>query len=268
MGNKAFKIAIIGAGNMGGAIASGLAMHSDVFKTSIYVSDVSSEKLAEITKHSPNVQTSTSNKEIIQGAGVIIMAVKPWLIPVVADEIKGSIDFKKQLIVSIAAGVNLAELHNMLHADAIIYRAIPNTAVEVLEGVTAISTNKSNEKNDAIIEDLFSRLGEAFLVPESQLNAYMSLASCGIAYAFRYIRAAMQGAVEMGIPSNRALEVIMQTMQGAVAVLSDKGSHPEEEIDRVTTPGGITIKGLNAMEAHGFSNAVVQGLKASLIANN
>jgi pyrroline-5-carboxylate reductase len=156
----------------------------------------------------------------------------------------------------------------MLAADAIIYRAIPNTAVEVLEGVTAISTNKGSEKNDTIIEELFSQLGEAFLVPETQLNAYMSLASCGIAYAFRYIRAAMQGAVEMGIPSNKALEVIMQTMQGAVAVLSDNGTHPEEEIDRVTTPGGITIKGLNAMEANGFSNAVIQGLKASLIANS
>ncbi|MEI8087908.1 MAG: pyrroline-5-carboxylate reductase dimerization domain-containing protein, partial [Paludibacter sp.] len=106
-------------------------------------------------------------------------------------------------------------------------------------------------------------LGKAFLVPETQLNAFMSLSSCGIAYAFRYIRAAMEGGVEMGIYPNVAKEVVIQTLRGAIDLLEANESHPEVEIDKVTTPGGITIKGLNEMEAYGFTNAVIKGLKAS-----
>jgi pyrroline-5-carboxylate reductase len=106
-------------------------------------------------------------------------------------------------------------------------------------------------------------LGKAFLVPEAQLNAFMSLSSCGIAYAFRYIRAAMEGGVEMGIYPGVAKDVVIQTLRGAIDLLEANASHPEMEIDKVTTPGGITIKGLNEMEAHGFTNAVIKGLKAS-----
>jgi pyrroline-5-carboxylate reductase len=112
---------------------------------------------------------------------------------------------------------------------------------------------------------MFAELGKAFLVPESQLNAMMALSSCGIAFAFRYIRAAMEGGVEMGVYPHIAKEAVLQTLKGAVELIEANNSHPEVEIDKVTTPGGITIKGLNEMEAQGFTNAVIKGLKASHI---
>jgi pyrroline-5-carboxylate reductase len=116
-----------------------------------------------------------------------------------------------------------------------------------------------------MIKYIFEELGRVFFFPESQLNSFMSLASCGIAYAFRYIRAAMEGGVEMGIPAQTAKEVVVQTLRGAIELIESNNTHPEVEIDKVTTPGGITIKGLNEMEANGFTNAVIKGLKASQI---
>jgi len=261
MEKRDYVVAIIGAGNMGGAMAKGFSYVEDGI--AVRISDVSAEKLAEITAENPEIVVSTSNTQIIAEADIVILAVKPWLIPIVAGEIKDSLNFSEQIIVSVAAGVNLDQLHELFAEDALIFRAIPNTAVEVFEGVTALSTRVEDEEIQDAVTELFEELGQVFVVPETQLNAYMSLASCGIAYAFRYVRAAMQGAVEMGIPSDQAIEVIIQTLKGAAETLYVNVSHPEAEIDKVTTPGGITIKGLNAMEAHGFSNAVIQGLKAS-----
>ncbi len=261
MEKKDYIVAIIGAGNMGGAIAKGLTLVGSELE--IRLSDIDVDKLDAICDEFSDIYAFNSNTDAILDADLVILAVKPWLIPVVCEEIKGSLNLSEQIIVSVAAGVNLDQLHEALGAEAHIFRAIPNTAVEVFEGVTAISSRIVDEEIKITVLEIFEELGQVYFVPETQLNAYMSLASCGIAYAFRYIRAAMAGAVEMGIPPAQALEVIIQTLKGAAETLQFNESHPEAEIDKVTTPGGITIKGLNAMEAHGFSNAVIQGLKAS-----
>ena len=146
------------------------------------------------------------------------------------------------------------------------FRMIPNTAIDVLQSVLTIAPHKDAPKEKVdLIKSIFDETGKAFIVPESQLNAFMALSSCGIAYAFRYIRAAVEGAVEMGIYPEVAKQVVTQTLRGAIDLIDTNDSHPEVEIDKVTTPGGITIKGLNEMEANGFTNAVIKGLKASLI---
>ncbi len=261
MENRDYIVAIIGAGNMGGAIAKGLSFVANDIE--VRLSDIDQNKLNAISEDFPEITVFTSNTEAIAGADLVILAVKPWLIPVVCEDIKASLNLAEQIIVSVAAGVNLDQLHEALGAEALIFIAIPNTAVEVFEGVTAISSRINDAEIQETVTELFEELGQVYFVPETQLNAYMSLASCGIAYAFRYIRAAMAGAVEMGIPPTQALDVIIQTLKGAAETLHVNESHPEAEIDKVTTPGGITIKGLNAMEANGFSNAVIQGLKAS-----
>ena len=176
--------------------------------------------------------------------------------------------YKKQIFISIAAGVSISDLQGLLDKDGekpVIFRIIPNTAIDVLQSVSTIASCGATKEQEAEIVEIFSELGKAFLVPESQLNAMMSLSSCGIAYAFRYIRAAMEGGVEMGIYPNVAKDVVIQTLRGAIDLLETNDSHPEVEIDKVTTPGGITIKGLNEMEANGFTNSVIKGLKASLI---
>ena len=257
------QIAIIGAGNMGGAIARGLAKGTLTQSKNIRVSDVSQANLDVIKAFAPEIAVSNSNRETIKNADIIILAVKPWLVEIISEEIENLIDYKKQIIVSIAAGVDFSKLANFFSTDATMFRIIPNTAIDVLQSVSTVSSFNASKEQEELIVSLFAELGKAFLVPESQLNAFMSLSSCGIAYAFRYIRAAMEGGVEMGIYPNVAKDVVIQTLRGAIDLLESNNSHPEMEIDKVTTPGGITIKGLNEMEAHGFTTAVIKGLKAS-----
>lgn len=257
------KISIIGAGNMGGAIARGLSKGTTVQASNIRVSDISADHLQALQTFAPEISISRTNAEIIKDADIIILAVKPWLVETVAKEIEHKIDYKKQIIVSIAAGVDFEKLSELFDTEASIFRVIPNTAIDILESVTTIAAQKATKEQQDLVLTLFAEMGKAFLVPESQLNAFMSLSSCGIAYAFRYIRAAMEGGVEMGIYPAVAKEVIIQTLRGAIGLLEANDIHPEVEIDKVTTPGGITIKGLNEMEANGFSNAVIKGLKAS-----
>ncbi len=259
------QIAIIGAGNMGGAIARGLSKGKLVQSKNIRVSDVSQANLDAITTFAPEVTVSTSNRDIIKDADIIILAVKPWLVEVVADEIENKIDFKKQIIVSIAAGIDFEKLCACFNIESTFFRVIPNTAIDVMQSVSTVASFKADKIQEELILSIFSELGKTFLVSETQLNAFMSLSSCGIAYAFRYIRAAMEGGVEMGIYPGVAKEVVIQTLRGAIDLLEANNSHPEVEIDKVTTPGGITIKGLNEMEANGFTNAVIKGLKASHI---
>lgn len=257
------KIAIIGAGNMGGAIARGLAKGSLVKTGNIAVSDVSQFHLDALKAHNSEIVTSNSNAEVVKNADIVVLAVKPWLVEIISKEIERKIDYKKQIIVSIAAGVDFDKMSDLFDSEATMFRVIPNTAIDVLQSVSTISSCNATKEQEDLIVSLFGELGKAFLVPESQLNAFMSLSSCGIAYAFRYIRAAMEGGVEMGVYPNVAKEVVLQTLRGAIELIEANNSHPEVEIDKVTTPGGITIKGLNEMEANGFTNAVIKGLKAS-----
>lgn len=257
------QIAVIGAGNMGGAIVRGLSRGKKILAQNIRVSDVSQSNLMDLNASVPGITISNSNREIIKDADIIILAVKPWLIESIAQEIANKVDLKKQIIVSIAAGIDFAQLALYLNTDATLFRVIPNTAIDIMQSVSTVSSFNASKEQEELIVSLFGELGKVFLVPENQLNAFMSLSSCGIAYAFRYIRAAMEGGVEMGIYPGMAKEVVMQTLRGAIELLEANGTHPEVEIDKVTTPGGITIKGLNEMEANGFTNAVIKGLKAS-----
>lgn len=263
METKDLKIAVIGAGNMGGAIARGLAKGTLIKPQNIGVSDISRSGLDALLAAVPELTVTRSNVEIIKDADIVIVAVKPWLVEAISKEIESKLDYKRQLIVSIAAGVSFDRLAELFDTRAALFRVIPNTAIDVLQSVSTISSHNASQEQEELILSLFAELGKAFLVPETQLNAFMSLSSCGIAYAFRYIRAATEGGVEMGIYPNVAKEVVLQTLRGAIELIEANDSHPEVEIDKVTTPGGITIKGLNEMEANGFTNAVIKGLKAS-----
>jgi pyrroline-5-carboxylate reductase len=262
------KIAVIGSGNMGGAIARGLGNSAVVKASDICCSDRSKTVLEAIRKVNREIRVTMDNKEAVEGADVVIVAVKPWILEGVIREIKASMDYSKQTFVSITAGVDFCTLCDYLkkrESIPAIFRVMPNTAVEVKESVNIVSSFNATEKQSEIIQALFDELGLTIVVEERLINAGMALASCGIAYAFRYIRAAMEGAVELGLYPEQAKIIELQTLKGAVALLEANLSHPEAEIDKVTTPGGITIKGLNAMEEAGFTAAVIKGLKASTL---
>ncbi|MDD4921808.1 MAG: pyrroline-5-carboxylate reductase [Bacteroidales bacterium] len=263
------KISIIGAGNMGGAIARGLSKGSYFTASDIFVSDINEDNLRKIKDFNADIHCNVSNRESIEGANIVVLAVKPWLVENIAAEILDKLDYDNQIILSIAAGVPLEKLKSVFPVNKgqvpTLFRMIPNTAIDVLESFSCITSYNATGDQEDLLVRIFDELGKAMLVPESQLNAFMSLSSCGIAYAFRYIRAATEGGVEMGIYPDVAKEVVLQTLKGAVALLEANGTHPEFEVDKVTTPGGITIKGLNEMEHAGFSSAVIRGLKASHI---
>jgi pyrroline-5-carboxylate reductase len=261
------KVSIIGAGNMGGAIARGLSKGSFFTAGDISVSDISQSNLDRIHEFNSSIQCTDSNRACVKDADLVILAVKPWLVDTIAAEIRDELDYNSQVILSIAASVPLEKLRSLFIAkeDQVptLFRMIPNTAIDVMESFSCIASWNATVEQEELLVKIFDELGKAMLVPESQMNAFMALSSCGIAYAFRYIRAATEGGVEMGIYPNVAKNVVLQTLKGAVALLEATGNHPEVEIDKVTTAGGITIKGLNEMEQAGFTAAVIRGLKAS-----
>lgn len=252
---------------MGGALARGLAKGSIVATSDIYVSNPSTPKLEALKAEFADINTTTDNVEAASVADIVVLAVKPWKVVEVLDQIKPHLDYKRQAVASMVGGLGIAQLSEWLDkGDGVLpatYLIIPNTAIATMSSMTFIASARSTEAKDEFLVDVFNELGEAMLVDEGLIPAGTSLASCGIAYALRYIRAAMEGGVELGFRADDAKRVVMQTMRGAADILATNGSHPEVEIDRVTTPGGLTIKGLNAMEAAGFTNSVIEGLRAS-----
>lgn len=256
------KIAIIGAGNMGGATARGLAQSQHVIAEDIYVSNPSRGKLDAIKAEFPEINITQDNKECVKDADMVILAVKPWKVEDVAKEISTHLKNGNVIVGSMAAGINTEKIEDMFGHHPI-YTIIPNTAIAVRQSMTFISRKNTTPETDDEILAIFRELGEAMIIEERLMGAGMALASCGIAYAMRYIRAATEGGVELGMYARDAQHIVEQTLLGAVELLRANQSHPEAEIDRVTTPGGITIRGLNAMEENGFTNSVIKGLKAS-----
>lgn len=256
------KITIIGAGNMGGAIARSLA---SVPEYDLTVSNPSKVKLERLQSEFPSVKTTSDNREAVTGADVVILAVKPWIVEGVVDEIRPLIDGHSGIVVSVAAGVSTKRLQE-LFADVTmpVFAAIPNTAVSVGCGMTFIASAGADDRQRAIVSGLFRHCGDVMEVDEEVIDACMALASCGIAYVMRYVRAAVEGGVELGLRPDVAQRVMLQTMRGAAALLEATGNNPEVEIDKVTTPGGLTIRGLNVMEEAGFSASVIKGLRASV----
>ena len=247
---------------MGGAVARGLAERTSSYN--LIVSDMSMQKLNELHEAYPTkIEVTTDNTEVARKADILITAVKPWLVQPVYEQIRDHA--KARIVVSIAAGVSLDQVSEYYgHEDAAIFRAMPNTAIDYGKSVTLLAHNARATAEDIdLITTIFNFLGSAPLIEERLMNAGMALCSCGIAYVMRYVRAATEGAVELGLYPDQAKALMLETMEGAIAVLRASGSNPETEIDKVTTPGGTTIRGLNAMEREGFSNAVIAGLLAS-----
>ncbi len=253
---------------MGSAIAVGLVSTGFIPASDITVTSPRQATLDRIADACPGITTDTDNAAAVKEADVIILAVKPWLVQSVVEEIAPRIDFRQQTLVSLAATVSLADFDNILRnysSRRTIVRAIPNTAMAVGRSMTFIChADDADPARISPVTDIFDRLGTAAVIPEQQLGAAMALCSCGIAYVMRFIRAASEGAVELGLYPDKAKEWFLQTMRGAVELLESTGANPESEIDKVTTPGGLTIRGLNAMEESGLSGAVIKGLRASV----
>jgi len=254
------KIAIIGVGNMGSAIAVGLIKSGFMNPADIITTDKRESSLDEMKKL--GVKVSTDNLEAVKAAEVVLLAVKPYHIAQVIDEIKSELNSGK-ILMSIVAGVSIGEISEMAGKELPVFRVMPNTAIALQESLTCISSNKSAASHKKYVIDMFDKLGKTIEIGEELMAAATVLSSCGIAYALRYIRAAMQGGIEIGFSAEMAQFITAQTVKGATELILQSGNHPEREIDKVTTPMGVTITGLNEMEHKGFSSSLIQGVMAS-----
>ena len=244
------NVAVIGCGNMGGAIARGLAGKDA--KVQVLVTSHDGRTARALAAEEPALRAVSNNAEAVHEADVIVIAVKPWLVKDVLDDVQDELTGKP--VLSVAAGVE---------DPRIAVYVMPNIAAQYAQSMTFIQLAADVEAVRTAI-DLFGRLGRTVVVEPRQMQAGMMLAGCGIAYVMRFVRAMQQAGVEMGFRPSAARDVAIQTLMGAGAVLTETGLHPEEAIDRVTTPGGYTIKGLNELDHAGFTSAVIRAMKAGL----
>ena len=262
--DHSMKIAIIGGGNMGGAIAKGIAAGSLVPASDLTVTAHTQQTLDKIKGYDPAIRTTLDNREAVQGADLVVLAVKPWLLEEVVKEIRGGLDYRKQAVASVIGRSSFEELGKLLDNGSgvmpVMYRIIPNTAISLGESVTFIAEQGAPKERLDELVSIFSELGQTVVVKEPMMGPGTSLASCGIAFALKYLDASIQGGVELGFAPEEARAVVMQTMRGALEMMNLNGTMPQTEIDKVTTPGGMTLRGLAAMEESGFTEADKAGL--------
>ncbi|HLF46119.1 MAG TPA: pyrroline-5-carboxylate reductase [Chitinophagaceae bacterium] len=255
------KIAIIGAGNIGAAIAEGLMLSE--FSRPVEIS-ITRRNLSTLGRFSEQgCMVTSDNKKAVRSAEIIILAVKPYNYEQILKEIKPALDPKKHVVVSVITGVWIEQLQKVIGKPVPVIRAMPNTAIAIQQSITCLAHAGANTTQLNYIRQLFDQLGKTVLIDEKLMDAATVLGACGTAYAMRYIRANIQGGIEIGFDAATATLIAAQTVKGAAQLLLEKGSHPEQEIDKVTTPKGCTIAGLNEMEHQGFSSSLIRGLVAS-----
>lgn len=257
------KIAIIGAGNMGGAIARGLAKGSLVRVEDIRVSNPSPGKLEALKAEFPDMQVTADNGEAVAGVDIVVLAVKPWMV----GEVLHKLQLKEtQMLISIAAGIKLGELWQLLEQKGNpLFRVIPNTAISEMQSMTLVSCSQASQEQIQLVLDVFSEMGLAMLIPEEKMAAATAMTSCGIAYALKYIQAAMQAGIELGVRPKDGMRMVAQSLKGAAELILANDTHPSVEIDKVCTPGGLTIKGINQLEHDGFTSALINAIKISAV---
>lgn len=254
------KIAIIGGGNLGASIAEGLHKSSLYPSKNITVTRRKIEMLKHLAEAGLNVHSD--NLQAVKNADVVIVAVKPYNVDKILNEIKPELT-SRHILISVATGISINHMQTVVGEQVAVFRAMPNTAISIRESMTCIATNNGNSSHTDEVVKLFDQLGKSIVISEDLMNAATVLAACGIAYALRFIRAASQGGIEIGFDAKTAQAIAAQTVKGAAGLLIEGGQHPEREIDKVTTPQGCTIAGLNEMEHQGFSSSLIKGILTS-----
>ena len=256
------KISVIGAGAMGGAMVEGFLQSEKFLPADITVSDHNQPVLDHFASEGACV--TLDNQLACPGADYVCVVVKPWCVEKTLKGIKDVLDYKTQKIIVVAAGVSSSQIKEWLDKDGVtptLFLVMPNIAIAYKQSMTFITPVDASAAETQQVTEIFDELGESLVMEESLFPAATSM-SCAIAYAMRYVRANVEGGVQLGFKAKAAQKIVLQTVKGAIELLQATGEHPEAAIDKVTTPGGMTIKGLNAMEQGGFTSAVINGLLA------
>ena len=255
------KIAIIGCGNLGTALLKGLLDGSKFPAENITVTKRNTRSLSTFAER--GVTVTADNVKAIEGAEIVLLALKPHHIIEVLERLTPQFKAKERVLVSLATGITIEQLEKVVGGSVPIFRAMPNTAADVNQSLTCLCSNNDDETAYGWIESLFSEIGKTQRIEEQLMEAATVLGACGIAYVLRFIRAMVQGGIQIGFDAETASFIVNQTVKGAAQLLIQNGEHPEQEIDKVTTPKGCTIEGLNEMEHNGFSSALIKGIVTS-----
>lgn len=259
------KIAILGGGSIGASLAKGLIDSGNYSSDQITVTNRRVTNLSYLDEM--GIKVTNDNVDAINGVDVIILAVLPMQLNGLLAEIKDGVT-PNQLMISVISGVKIADIEKKVpHVS--ITRAMPNTAIAIRESMTCVAVNDNSKKHLQLTKDIFSCVGEVIQINEELMTSATALCACGLAFFLRAIRASSQGGVQAGFHAGDAIRMAAQTAKGAASLLIENNSHPEDEIDKVTSPEGCTIEGLNEMEHQGFSSAMIKGIvKASIKAGN
>ncbi len=255
------KIAVLGCGNIGSAIANGLVKSGSVKPENIYLTRRDVEHLQKFQER--GFLTTSDNKEAVVNSDIIIIGVTPQQLDDLLEEIKSSLHNKIKVIMSVVSGASIRQMKDKLGKGYPVIRVMPNTAIAIQESMTCISAAPEDKDALDLSVQIFDKLGKSVVIHEDLMVPATALCACGIAFFMRAIRAASQGGIEIGFHSEDALSMAAQTAKGAAAMIIEAGQHPESEVDKVTTPQGCTISGLNQMEHSGFSSALIKGIVTS-----
>jgi pyrroline-5-carboxylate reductase len=254
-------IAILGSGNIGLSLAKGLVKAEIYPSSQITLTRRNVAALAPLKEAGYGV--TGDNAAAVSSATIIVLAILPQQLNKLLDEIKPAINPAKHLLISVVSGVSCQDIREHLGLDVQVVRAMPNTAIAIGQSMTCIATDTASDANIGLVTSLFDTVGVSIRINEELMTSATALCACGIAFFLRSIRAASQGGTEIGFHAHDALKMAAQTAKGAADLLLQLSSHPEQEIDKVTSPKGCTIAGLNEMEHNGFSSAMIKGIKTS-----
>ncbi|EIM78359.1 pyrroline-5-carboxylate reductase [Nitritalea halalkaliphila LW7] len=255
------KIGIIGCGNLGKAIARGLLEQPGFLPGNLQVTRRNTEALRDLADL--GVAVHTDNVQLAREVDVLILGVKPFNIDKIMRQIAPVLEADRQLLLSLATGITLEALYAHVPEQMAVYRVMPNIAADIQESVTCFCSRHQDPKQDALVRALMNGVGESIQIDEPLMEAATVLGACGIAYVLRFMRAMIQGGIQIGFDAKTAAKIVNQTVKGAAELMIQQDLHPEAAIDKVTTPKGCTIVGLNEMEHQGFSSALVRGVLAS-----
>ena len=254
------NIAILGGGNLGRAIAKGLSQSDFASDISIYLTRRNVHHIEDLKDE--GILVTDNNPEAVKNSEIIIMAVQPKQTDSLLEQILPVLEKDKHVLVSVVTGLSINEIQEKVGEGYAIIRAMPNTAIALKESMTCIATNGHDRGKEEVIR-IFDTLGSTLVIAENLMQSATVLGACGIAFFLRFIRAASQGGIEVGFHAEEAQLIAAQTARGAAALLLETDDHPEQAIDRVTTPQGCTIAGLNEMEHYGLSSALIKGIITS-----
>ncbi|WP_279166923.1 pyrroline-5-carboxylate reductase [Thomasclavelia cocleata] len=255
------KIGFIGMGNMASAIAGGIIKSNFIEGNRVYAFDIDQEKLMKMN-HEFNLISCESEIDLVEKVDLVVLAIKPNIVDEVIVKIKDKLDDKA--VISIVAGYDNEKFNQLLLPSTRHLSVMPNTPALVLKGMTLLEKENSLTVTELeFVVEMFSSIGEVLILPSYQMKAGGSISGCGPAFVYMFIEAMADGGVSLGLPRDVAYKLASQTLIGSGMMQKETAMHPGILKDQVCSPGGITIKGVEALEENGFRNAVIKAVKDS-----